>query len=305
MYYEISNQLKKIDSLDGKESDKLYVIVSDDDSVFENNIENFQNLKYFFGIKESKANKAVFYKDIIAGTFYIPYKEDVVHKNHLFAFCIKKNMVFFLDKGSFVKSILLKISTKIQWKAPSIERFLYTFLEMLVENELEFLETVEEKISSIEEEVLIKQSRNFNVRILNIRKELMRLSTYYDQLIDISLTFEENENDLFEGEGLGLFRIFGDKVSRFNRKVEMLDEYIRHLRDMYEASIDIKQNQTMQTLTVITAIFSPLTLLTGWYGMNFVNMPELGMKYGYFGVIGVGLIITFICIWICKKNKLL
>ena len=43
----------------------------------------------------------------------------------------------------------------------------------------------------------------------------------------------------------------------------------------------------MRLLTVITVIFMPLTLLTGIYGMNFDNMPELHWHYGYFILLGV------------------
>ena len=48
-----------------------------------------------------------------------------------------------------------------------------------------------------------------------------------------------------------------------------------------------RTNRVVQTLTVISAIFFPLTLITGLYGMNFQHMPELAWRYGYFIVLGV------------------
>ena len=39
--------------------------------------------------------------------------------------------------------------------------------------------------------------------------------------------------------------------------------------------IDVRQNEIMKMLGVVTTVFMPLTLVAGWYGMNFVNMPEL------------------------------
>ena len=43
--------------------------------------------------------------------------------------------------------------------------------------------------------------------------------------------------------------------------------------------------------------------MAGWYGMNFVGMPELHWKYGYPVVIGVSVLIVVLCLWICKKKK--
>jgi magnesium transporter len=51
-------------------------------------------------------------------------------------------------------------------------------------------------------------------------------------------------------------------------------------------------NNTMRVLTVITAIFVPLTFIAGIYGMNFDNMPELHMPYGYFYTLGGMLVIA-------------
>ena len=59
----------------------------------------------------------------------------------------------------------------------------------------------------------------------------------------------------------------------------------------------------MQFLTVVTTIFMPLTLITGWYGMNFVNMPELYYKGSYFIIIGVVLLIVIIEILYFKHKN--
>lgn len=59
----------------------------------------------------------------------------------------------------------------------------------------------------------------------------------------------------------------------------------------------------MQILTIVTTIFLPLSLLVGWYGMNFQRMPELSWKYGYPAVIGVSVLFVILSLWLCKKKK--
>ena len=58
----------------------------------------------------------------------------------------------------------------------------------------------------------------------------------------------------------------------------------------------------MKVFTVVTAIFLPLTLLAGWYGMNF-DMPEFKSVYGYPVVIAVSAAIVLFLILIFKKKK--
>ena len=60
--------------------------------------------------------------------------------------------------------------------------------------------------------------------------------------------------------------------------------------DTYLSSVSNKLNEVMKVLTVISTVFIPLTLITGIYGMNFANMPELTWSYGY----SVVLIVMFI-----------
>ena len=85
-------------------------------------------------------------------------------------------------------------------------------------------------------------------------------------------------------------------------KTSHLLEYAGQVNDAYQAKVDAKQNSNMQFLTVISTIFFPLTLITGWYGMNFQNMPELAD--GYPGVIALSVIVVIICIVLFKIKKI-
>jgi magnesium transporter len=73
------------------------------------------------------------------------------------------------------------------------------------------------------------------------------------------------------------------------------------VREAYQAQVDIEQNQIMKTFTVITAVFFPLSLIAGWYGMNF-QMPEFGWRLGYPYVIALSAAVCAVCV-ICFKLK--
>ena len=86
-----------------------------------------------------------------------------------------------------------------------------------------------------------------------------------------------------------------------SRTAQLL-EYAQQVREAYQSQVDSMQNKNMQFLTVISTLFFPLTLITGWYGMNFNNMPEL--EHGYPGIIVLSILIVIICIIIFKKKKM-
>ena len=69
-----------------------------------------------------------------------------------------------------------------------------------------------------------------------------------------------------------------------------------------QLEVDVYKRQ-MQILTIVTTIFMPLTLITGWYGMNFRNMPELDMPWAYGIVIAAAVIVVIVEIIIFKKKK--
>jgi len=64
-------------------------------------------------------------------------------------------------------------------------------------------------------------------------------------------------------------------------------------------------NQTMKILTIIATIMMPLTLITGIYGMNFVNMPEIKWQYGYYYSLALMLVVALLMLYYFKRKKLL
>ncbi|MBQ5556289.1 MAG: magnesium transporter, partial [Erysipelotrichaceae bacterium] len=80
-------------------------------------------------------------------------------------------------------------------------------------------------------------------------------------------------------------------------------DYAIQLRDLYSQQIDIRMNRVMTILTVLSTIFMPLTLIAGWYGMNFHYMPEFSYRYSYPILIVVCIIIVGSMLYYFKKKK--
>lgn len=155
----------------------------------------------------------------------------------------------------------------------------------------------------LEESIHNNHLENFQSQIMTIRRDLLILRGYYDEIMDVGKALEENENRYFAKKHLKYFGTISDRAERLMNKTSHLLEYAGQVNDAYQAKVDAKQNSNMQFLTVISTVFFPLTLITGWYGMNFQNMPEL--ESGYPGVILLSIIVIIACIIIFKIKKIL
>lgn len=186
------------------------------------------------------------------------------------------------------------------------EKFLYRFLDLLIQEDRKFLENMEFNMSALETKILKERvDAAFINEILFMKKELMYIWNYYDQLIDIGEVLRDNDNEMFPPENVKRFVTFTERTMRLSENVKHLKEYAVQLRETHDAMLDYNLNNIMKLFTVITTIFLPLTLIVGWYGMNFANMPELTWRYGYPGVIVFSVIVVGICIIAFKKYKLL
>ena len=132
---------------------------------------------------------------------------------------------------------------------------------------------------------------------------LLRLKRYYEQLDSIFDELAENDNGLLGKQNTRRFANLGNRMERYLNAVQSLRESVAQLREAYQSQLSIQQNDLMKIFTVVTAVFLPLTLLAGWYGMNFANMPELQWKYGYPAVIlmSVGIVAALVIYF--KKKK--
>lgn len=91
------------------------------------------------------------------------------------------------------------------------------------------------------------------------------------------------------------------KTERYYENVLNLREAVTQVRESYQAQVDINLNYTMKIFTVITTIFLPLTLIVGWYGMNF-EMPEYHWNHSYAMVIGLSISVVVAGVAFFKKR---
>ncbi len=247
------------------------------------------------------------YDDCSYGIINIINVMDLSDLKDRIAFIIKKNqfyMIKLIDFDDSTKDMFESAVGKFRQNA-TLEKVIYGILERLLANGNKSLEFTEQKIMEMEQRLIdghIKQ--DLNKDIFKLRNDVSIQKNYYEQLFNIGTDLQENENNLFGEEDLRYFKIFADKAARLSDNTKLLLDNLIHLRETLDATLNYGLNNKMQIFTVVTTIFSPLTLIVGWYGMNFKYMPEINWKYGYFAVMLLCFFVVMICLLIFKKKKL-
>ena len=247
--------------------------------------------------------KAELYKDCIIGTIRLPQKNEQKKAQLSFGFYLTGRKVFFIEDEGKLKTWIEKHSETFQ-EADTPKQLLLRIMEHMIEDDTLYFSHMESELDKLEEEISggAGRNNNFFTSLTKHRQKLSEFNIYYEQLIEIGELFSTCDFYRPEQDTQGWDR-FMHRVERLQNHVNLLRENVLQIRELYQSMQDARQNKIMVVITIVTTIFLPLTLITGWYGMNFVYMPELQWRYGYLAVIIISLFIVIAEIVYFKKKK--
>lgn len=257
-------------------------------------------------LSEKTRAKYEVYEDFSFATLNI--LNDQSKKINRLAFYIRRNIfiIVVLDNGLENISIIINDAIKKANNKITLEKFISYILNRIIDGSVGLLEKCEDNMIKIEDMIIKgKTSKNTNKDIFKLKKSLSLYFKYYKSIIRFVDMLMENDNDILDEENFKYLSIFESRIDRLVADVEYLIDETTHIQDLYRATLDYSQNNIMRVFTVVTTLFLPLTLITGWYGMNFKYMPELSWKYGYLGVFVISILIVISCIMFFKRKKLL
>ena len=253
--------------------------------------------------REINSTKAEANYGSLTGTFRILNRSDLLGRENRFAFAMDERGLVFIDEHGTAQKMIETISQTKRWPEPSMERFLYDFLEQIIGGDLQIIENFETELDKIEDAILSGSTEESLTRVNKIRSIVRMLIIHYDQLTDMVQELEENENGFFTEENLRYIHLFMNRMDRLCNRAASLRDHALQVRDLYREQLEVRQNRTVTLLTVVTTIFMPLTLIVGWYGMNFRYMPELDSPWGYPLVIVASIVIIVGMLVFFKKKK--
>lgn len=183
----------------------------------------------------------------------------------------------------------------------------YRILDRLIDDYFVTLEQYDNRVENIDKTLFSQTAghRDILARIHRLKRDAVRLRRTLLPLRDVMLQLARGEFEVFRGEPHLYLRDVYDHTMQLIESLDASRDTVLSMMDIHLSFQSNRLNGQMRVLTVITILFMPLTVITGIYGMNFDNMPELRWHYGYFMVLGLMLcIIVGLLVFFSRKKWL-
>ncbi|MCC3381706.1 magnesium/cobalt transporter CorA [Paenibacillus farraposensis] len=182
------------------------------------------------------------------------------------------------------------------------DRFMYLLIDLIVDNYFLVGDRIEVRIEKLEEDILMHTKKSHLNEIIGLRSEILWLKKVLGPQKEVINTLNKRDLRLIDDQLQKYFSDIYENAVKISETFETYRDLMGNLREAYQSSIANRANDIMRVFTAITTIFMPLTVITGIYGMNFDNMPELHTHYGYFVVIGVMVALGVSMFFIFRKK---
>lgn len=221
--------------------------------------------------------------------------------------CLGKNFLITFHSESF--NSICNCKERVKKQSPMLmhgaDMLLYSILDACIDNYFPIVNEFDKTVDEMSDELFKSPSQDTLKKIYYLKNEIMGLKRTVGPQADVISLLSRGTFTFVIPSNLIYFRNIYDNIVRFNDTVGALRDVISGAMEAYVSIVSNRLNEIMKTLTVITTIMMPLTLIASVFGMNFKHMPELESRYGYPAVLlTMGIIFISMLIYFKRKKWL-
>lgn len=194
-------------------------------------------------------------------------------------------LTFLEDEIPFFDNVLSAIHHDVlHIRNRQSDYLLSVILNQVMGNYLHIVTTIDDTLEDLEEELLDfsdRPKKDVGVHIQSVRRQYLQIKKAVLPLKEQYAKLFRLENSMIHRNNRAFFNDVNDHLQYVLQTIEICREVLSALVDLYISNNDLKRNDIMKRLTIVSTVFIPLTFLVGIWGMNFDVMPELRLKHGY------------------------
>jgi magnesium transporter len=178
----------------------------------------------------------------------------------------------------------------------------YSLIDMIVDNYFSVMEKLGEKIEVLEEDIVRNSSTRSLANINQLRKEMIILKRSVAPVRELVNGILRSDNVLVEERTEKYFKDVYDHIVQANDLAENYRDMMMNLHDLYLSNVNLRMNEVMKVMAVVTCLLAPATVIGGIFGMNFESIPLLHNRWGFFISVGLMLCIPLVMIRLFRKR---
>lgn len=217
-----------------------------------------------------------------------------------------KNFVISFQEDP-VRDVFDPIRTKLTLKGSKIRNggadyLCYALLDVIVDNYFIVMDKLGERIEMMEDIVQHQPNTRTLARINFLRRQVFLFKRAISPVRELVNGYLKSDSDFLEDNVRKYYKDVHDHIIQCNDLADNYRDMVLNLQEMYHTQLNLKLNEIMKVLAVVTTLMAPPTLLAGIYGMNFHNMPELDSPNGYYYTLGGMGILLLLMVFVFRKR---
>lgn len=181
---------------------------------------------------------------------------------------------------------------------------LYTLLDDIVDNYFVVLEKVGEQIERLEEEITRNTYDSYTMnRINTLRKEIIFFKRHTSPVRELISSIIRSEHHYLDEKNQNYYKDIYDHIIQVIELTENYRDVISNIRDLYLSQTNLKLNEIMKFLAIVTTLLAPATVIGGIFGMNFdTGMPYLHHQYGFWIATSIMIIVPILMLFYFRRK---
>lgn len=195
----------------------------------------------------------------------------------------------------------LKINTS-KLRQSGADYLCYAMLDMIVDHYFIVMEKLGERIELLEEKIIRSSNTRALAEINDLRKELIILKRNVSPVREIINGFMRSDSSLLQERTTKYFKDVYDHILQANEFTENYRDMMMNLQDLYLSNVNLRMNEVMKVMAIVTCLLAPATVIGGIFGMNFDVIPISHQSSGFYIAVGLMLLFPIAMIIIFKKR---
>jgi magnesium transporter len=233
-------------------------------------------------------------------------ERDAVVEAEQISIVLGKNYVLSFQEDAS-RDVFNPLRDRLQFRSNKIRQnaadyLFYTLIDLIVDNYFIVMEKLSEKIEVLEEDIVRLPNNRTLGKINQLRKEMIVLKRNISPVRDLVNGILRSESDLLEERTEKYFKDVYDHIVQATDLAENYRDMMMNLHDLYLSNVNLKMNEVMKVMAIVTCLLAPATVIGGMFGMNFDIIPYAHHKWGFYLACSLMVMIPLAMLYFFRKR---